>query len=97
MEHSERDCTPHRAKDEVLVSVEYEAGYQARIESSEDYRTATPSWRSGWDDADHDLQSGALSNCSGHFEPPSSQWSNFGTGRDARLCELPFDVKSKPE
>ena len=95
MEHSEHfDCTPHRAKDGGLVSAEYEAGYRVRVEGSGDYRSATQSWRSGWSDADHDFQSGVLSNCSGCFEDADSQWSTFGSGWNARLCDLPFDVQS---
>ena len=48
------------ANDEALVSAEYEAGSQARLGGSEYYRTASPSWRSGWTDVDHDLQCGEI-------------------------------------
>jgi hypothetical protein len=63
MAHSEHfDCQPHRAEGEFLVSAEYEAGYRARVQGSDDYRAATRSWRSGWSDADHDVQRGELNN-----------------------------------
>lgn len=92
LEHS--DWTRGSAKDELLVSTEYEAGYQARVEGLDEYRTATSSGRSGWSDADHDLQTGVLTNCSGRFEDTYSNWSTFGSGCYARSCELPFDLQS---
>ncbi len=95
MEHSEHfDCTPRDAHDDLLVSAEYEAGHQARREGSEDYRTATPSWRSGWRDADHDLRCGLLSNCCHLLDQTEPHWSALGSGWDARSCELPFDQQS---
>lgn len=97
MEHSEHfDCSPRRA-DEVLVSVQYEAGITLVLQVFGHHFTATPSWRAGWNDADHDVQSGVLNSRSAWSESTSSQWSTFGTGWDARLCELPFDVHSSPD
>ena len=98
MAHSEHsDCEPRRAEGEFLVSAEYEAGYRARVQGSEYYRTATRSWRYGWGDADHDLQSGVLSRRSDLSEDTPSASTTFGTGRDARLCELPFYADSTHE
>lgn len=98
MAHSEHfDCEPRKAEGEFLVSAEYEAGYRARVQGSDEYRTATRSWRSGWSDAEHDLKCGVLksySDASGKIEP---LWTTFGSGRDARWCELPFDRESSPE
>ena len=40
------------------ASDEYEAGYQARLRDGAEYQTATLCWRTGWQEADRDLQIG---------------------------------------
>lgn len=91
------DCEPREAEGEFLVSAEYEAGYRARVQGSDDYRTTTRSWRSGWSDADHDVKSGVLKNCSDGSGKIAPLWTTFGAGRHARSCELPFDAESSLE
>lgn len=98
MEHSEQfHRAPRATEHKVLISPEYEAGYQARLEGFGEYRTATPSWRAGWSDADHDLQSGVLNMRPESREGVNPQLSTFGTGWDARLCELPFAPQSNED
>jgi hypothetical protein len=98
MDHSEYfDCSPGEPEHEILISAEYEAGYQARLLGSDEYRTATPSWRSGWSDADHDLQSGVLTEGSSDRDQTEGQWSAFGSGWDARLCDLPFAAQGSED
>jgi hypothetical protein len=73
------------------VSIEYEAGYGARILSNAEYLTATPCWRAGWKDADRDLARAALDDRLPSYDDVVVPWSRFGTGQQARSCLLPFD------
>lgn len=94
MAHSEDfRRTPDRVEPQVWVPDEYEAGYQARFQNMAEFRTATACWRAGWQDADRELTAcgGLLLPCDGEKDSVPEQWSLYGTGRDARLCELPFD------
>jgi hypothetical protein len=80
---------PHSEPD--WVSVEYDAGYEARILSNAEYLTATPCWRAGWKDADRDLARSALDGRPHSDDDVVVPWSRFGTGQQARACLLPFD------
>lgn len=40
---------------EISDREEYQAGYEARLASVSEYRTATSSWRAGWQEADREL------------------------------------------
>jgi hypothetical protein len=72
-------------------SEEYQAGYEARLRDEAEYHTATLWWRTGWADADRELRSGAAKPHIEQGEAPGMRWSNFGTGQQARICQLPFD------
>jgi hypothetical protein len=72
-------------------SEEYQAGYEARLRDEAEYHTATLWWRTGWADADRELRSGAARSHTQRGEAPGIRWSNFGTGLQARICQLPFD------
>ena len=39
----------------AYVAAEYEAGYEARRQGLAEYKTATCSWRAGWQDAEREL------------------------------------------
>lgn len=94
MAHSEEfHRTPDRVEQRAWVSEEYEAGYQARLQEIAEFKTATPCWRAGWQDAHRELTVCGGPLLSKHIEQDSipEQWSLYGTGQDARLCELPFD------
>ena len=84
------------AWDELAADEEYEAGYRARYLDSSEYLTATRAWRAGWMEADREITH------SGSSGPTYSglstvtcttEWSLFGSGRDARVCALPFDTR----
>ena len=72
-------------------SEEYQAGYEARLRDEAEYHTATLWWRTGWADADRELRSGAARPRIEQGEALDMRWSNFGTGRQARICQLSFD------
>jgi hypothetical protein len=72
-------------------SEEYQAGYEARLRDEEEYHTATLWWRTGWADADRELRSGAAKPHTEQREALGMRWSNFGTGQQARICQLSFD------
>lgn len=77
--------------DALAAEEEYEAGYQARFTDGSEFITATRAWRSGWQEADREIaqtrSSGLPTNTS------AAEWSLFGSGRDARICGLPFDTR----
>lgn len=84
---------PNEIDRDSLVANEYESGYRMRLEGEAEFRTATPSWRAGWQDADRELRrSGYTLRNSTSEAPLAEPWSLYGTGRQARACELPFDV-----
>jgi hypothetical protein len=72
-------------------SDEYQAGYEARLRDEAEYHTATPWWRTGWADADRELRSCAARPRIEQGEALEMRWSNFGTGQQARICQLSFD------
>lgn len=69
---------------------QFEAGYAARFQDVAEYLSATPCWRSGWQEADRELVGSAPA---ARFAPGSdaAPLSLFGTGTQARVYELPFD------
>lgn len=85
--------TPDGIEDCALVANEYEAGYRMRLDGETEFKTATASWRAGWQDADRELlQAGFTLSNTRSSAPICEQWSLYGTGSQARACELPFDV-----
>ena len=72
-------------------SEEYQAGYEARLRDEAEYHTATLWWRTGWADADRELRSGAAKAHIEQSEVPGMGWSSFGSGHQARMCQLSFD------
>ena len=85
--------TPDKIQSHTHVPDEYEAGYRARELGLTEYKTATRSWRAGWQDADHEaIRSGLSLHVATQNDGAPAQWSLYGTGRQARACELPFDV-----
>jgi hypothetical protein len=79
------------SEQQTWASDEYEAGYQARLRDAAEYHTATLCWRTGWQEADRDLQIGNAMPTGESDDIFRPRWSDFGTGQDARACELPFD------
>ncbi len=74
-----------------LVSDEYESGYRARQTDATEFKTATRSWRAGWQDANRELEN-LKEPIEKEFKvKEQANWSLFGSGRQARLCDLPFD------
>jgi hypothetical protein len=73
-------------------SEEYQAGYEARMRNEAESHTATLWWRTGWADAERELRSGAAKPL---VERKSIEvtWSSFGSGEQARICQLPFDER----
>ena len=69
---------------------EYQAGYEARLASASEYRTATASWRAGWREADRELT--ARERQQSPQEPAvyalSESPEDGGLGR---RCCVPFD------
>ena len=93
MAHSEDfHRTSDRVQQYVWIPDEYEAGYQARLQGVVEFKTATSCWRAGWQEADRELAAGGES-AADRLDETSipEQWSLYGTGQMARLCELPFD------
>lgn len=78
---------------ETRNAEEYEAGYKARLEGVPECLAATPCWRAGWQEADSDSETaaGATANTMYTNTEVRTPWSLFGTGRQARICNLPFD------
>ena len=74
------------------ITEEYEAGYEARFQGVAECGTATPCWRTGWQDADREMAGAALAE--GTNLDATAPWTLFGTGQQARACELPFDELS---
>ncbi len=74
-----------------LVSDEYESGYRARQMDASEFKTATRSWRAGWQDADRELGNRKETSEKHCVVQEQANWSLFGSGRQARLYDLPFD------
>ena len=93
MAHSEEFYrTSHRVERNVWLPDEYEAGYQARLLGVVEFKTATSCWRAGWQEADRELAGNGASEADRANENSiPDQWSLYGTGQMARLCDLPFD------
>jgi hypothetical protein len=85
------DRVPYSDKEQAWASDEYDAGYRARLRDGAEYHTATYCWRTGWQEADRDLQLGTAMPAGDCDDVVEVTWSDFGTGQDARVCELPFD------
>ena len=81
--------------DELVWEEEYEAGYGARYDDSSEFLTATHAWRAGWRDADREIAQGldSAKDRVGDETASVADWSLLGSGRDARVCGLPFDTR----
>ena len=88
-EDANRELHPNESR--AFVAEEYEAGYQGRFQNVAECVTATPCWRAGWQEADREI---AIAVRSEQTEATSEPWSLYGTGHQARTCELPFDEYS---
>jgi hypothetical protein len=82
---------PKDGLEKVWIPEEYEAGYGARFQGVSECRTATRCWLAGWQEADREIGTAVLSEGVPWNTEPTAPWSLFGTGRQARACELPFD------
>ncbi len=93
-----------------FIPDQHESGYEARLRGSGDFQSATLSWRAGWRDADIELRARALAReifvpdepaprnpreCS--LERMTEHWDAAEAGRNARVCELPFEKKANVE
>jgi hypothetical protein len=71
-------------------SDEYQAGYESRMRNEGESHTATPWWRTGWADAESELRSG-VAKLVVESKAEEVRWSSFGSGEQARICQLSFD------
>jgi hypothetical protein len=71
-------------------SEQYQAGYDARVRNEAESYTATLWWRTGWAEAERELRSGVAKP---FVEGKATEvpWSSFGSGEQARICQLSFD------
>ncbi len=90
-EHTSQELSQSIA--ETRRAEEFEAGYRARLEGVPECRAATLCWQAGWQEADSDSKTAATAAAwTTHTNSEARiPWSFFGTGRQARLCDLPFD------
>ena len=95
MAHSEHTYKePNDNAEKVWISEEYEAGYGARFQGVAECMTATRCWLAGWQEADREIGAAVLTQGEPSHTEPIAPWSLFGTGRQARACDLPFDAFS---
>jgi hypothetical protein len=71
-------------------SEHYQAGCDARVRYEGESHTATSWWRTGWADADSELRS-RVAKLVVESKAEEVRWSNFGSGEQARICQLSFD------
>lgn len=90
-EHTSQELSQSVA--ETRRAEEYEAGYKARLEGVPECLAATLCWQAGWHEADSDTESAvtAIVDTMHTNAEVRTPWSLFGTGREARVCNLPFD------
>ncbi len=79
------------------LSEEFDAGYKARFLEVEEYRTATLSWRAGWQEADRELTWCIAGDWSVEPRTVAHAWSFYGNGEIARACDLPFEARETEE
>ena len=81
-----KDCVA-----EARTAEAFEAGYKARLAGVPECHAATSSWQAGWQEADRETAGSGTAETVQINTDVRTPWSLFGTGKEARICDLPFD------